>query len=286
VDFSDTASTVRPVAPVARVASSDRLRFAIATMWSAESTFVMYRRLVTRVANAVGRKDVFVIRPSYAALREALDRQEVDVAVVCTGPYVCSLGGGQLKLLVQPEFEPGLVYRSVLLTPIDRPVRGLGGLRGATLAFSDPESFTGCFVPYMELVQMGVEPQTFLKRIVFTGNHERSIEAVRTGLVDAAAVHSIVWNSWKRLHPPLANRLTENWTSDVFGPPPVVVPADLAPELVDGLRNAFLALDADEDGRQILAALAIKRFVRGNPEDYRSATQLYARFRASSGMPP
>ena len=285
VDFSDTVNLARP-APVAHTVSDDQLRFAIATMWSAESTFVMYRRLVTRIATAVGRKEAFVIRPTYPDLRDALDRQQVDVAFVGTGPYVCSLRGGQIKLLVQPEFEPGLTYRSVLLVPAGRSVRSLVGLCGATVAFSYPESFAGCFVPYMELVRMGFEPGTFFKKIVFTGNHERSIEAVRTGVVDAATVHSIVWNSWKCSHPAMASGLTEGWSSDAYGPPPVVVPTDLPPALEAGLRSAFLGLDADEDGRQILAALAIKRFVPGNPEDYGSAIQLYERFRASPGVAP
>lgn len=262
------------------------LRFAVATMWSVESTFVMYQRLVTRIAHEVGRKDAFVLRPSYASLREALERHQIDVALVGTGPYVCALPGGHIKLLVMPEFEPGLTYHSVLLVPAASPLTGFKDLRGATIAFSDPESFAGFFVPYVELAQAGLDPQTFFKKMVFTGSHDRSIEAVAAGIADAAAVHSIVWYSAKRRDPSLASRLKEIWHSEDFGPPPVIVPVDIPSPLEAKLREAFLGLDGDEEGREILSALGIRRFVPARPEDYGSATALYKRFSSMSGKPP
>ncbi len=106
------------------------LRFAVATMVSAEATYETYDRLVRKVSRLVGRRAVFVLRSSYADVRRALERGQVDVAFVCTGTYVHSLPAKRIKLLVQPEFEDGLEYRSLFIVPALSPVEKLEDLRG------------------------------------------------------------------------------------------------------------------------------------------------------------
>lgn len=100
-----------------------RLRFAVATIVSPEPTFAIYRRLVRRIARDVGYEDVFVMRPSYEAVRRALEKGEVDVALVCTGPYVHALPSKRVELLVQPEFVEGVTYRAELIVPADSEAR-------------------------------------------------------------------------------------------------------------------------------------------------------------------
>lgn len=269
--------------PVARAAPESAkngrpLRFAVATMISAEPTFATYRLLVQRICKDVGLREVFVLRPSYAQVRLALERGELDVAFVCTGTYTRAVFGGRIKMLVQPELEEGLDYRSVFLVPARSKVKKLADLRGTVMAFTDPESNTGCFVPTVTLAQRGWRPETFFKKITFTGSHDRSIEAVTRGLVDVASVDSLVWESAKQQDPSLAGRVKVMWQSEAFGPPPIVVPRSLDPELEASLRRAFLALDKDEEGRKILAPIGIKRFVMPRPQDYETAIGFYRRF--------
>ncbi len=263
--------------------SADRdlssLRFAVATMWSVESTFSMYRRLVQRIGKDVGRKDSFILRPTYRALRKAIEQRDVDVAFVCTGPYVYALPSGRIKLLVQPEFVNGHLYHSVILVPAGSSVNSLEDLRGAVLGFSDPESFTGCMVPYLMMVERGLNPKTFFKKIIFTGSHDRTIHAVDRGIVSAAAVHSVVLESAKREDPSLMERLKVIWSSETFGPPPVIISNELDENFENSLREAFLKLGKDENGREILSAIGIDQFVPAREEDYQSAIEIYKRYK-------
>ena len=268
----------------AATAHKPGLRFAVAATWSVESTFSTYQRLVRRIARDVGREEVFLLRPSYAALREIVEKRDVDVALACTGPYVCSQAAKRMKLLVKPEFTPALKYRSVVLVPANSTRTDLTDLCGCTMGFSDRESFTGYFVPCAALADRGLDPGRCLKKMVFTGNHERSIQAVAGGIVDAAAVHSVVWHSAVKEDPTLPERVRELWVSDTYGEPPVVVPAGLDHALEEALLRAFLSLDGDAEGQEILAALGIVRFVRAKEEDYRSAAELYARLKSAPGM--
>ena len=257
---------------------STSLRFAVATMWSVKSTFSMYRRLVQRIGRDVGLEESFILRSSYRALRRALEQGEVDIAVVCTGPYVYALPSGQIELLVQPVFKDGHQYHSVLIVPHEISNSSVEDLRGTVMGFSDPESFTGCIVPYLMLTEQGLNPKTFFQEIIFTGSHDHTIHAVDRGIVNVAAVHSIVWESAKREDPSLLERLKVIWESETFGPPPVIVLKDLDENLKNSLQNAFLMLDKDEEGRQILSAIGIERFIPAREDDYQTAVELYKRY--------
>lgn len=275
VDLSKRAPSVSH--PAVSTGTDKELRFAVATMWSVKSTFSMYGRLVERICRDVGREKTFVLRPSYVALRRAMEQGQVDVALVCTGPYICARP--TVKLLVQPEFADEVQYRSILIVPSRSPAQSLKDLRNMVMGFSDPESFTGCLVPCMMLAEEGRNPKSFFKKVVFTGSHDRSIQAVERGIVDGSAVHSIVLASAKREDPSLTNRIKEIWKSEIFGPPPVVVPRNIDKNLRNSLREAFLALDDDEEGREILSTIDIVRFVPTNEKNYRTAGKLYERLK-------
>ncbi len=148
------------------------------------------------------------------------------------------------------------------------------------MAFTDPESHTGCLVPSVTLAERGWEVDSFFGRLVFTGSHDRSINAVAIGLVDAAAVDALVWESAKGQDPSLAERVKVIWASETYGPPPIVVPVGLDQALEDSLLEAFLALDSDEEGQQILSVIGIKRFVPAREEAYQTAAELYRRVHA------
>lgn len=261
---------------------SNRLRFAVATMVGVEETFSTYQRLITRICRAIGAEEAFILRPSYAAVRRALEDGEVDVAFVCTGTYVHSLRRGRIKLLVQPEFREPLQYRSLLIVPESSSAQSLEDLQGLIMAFTDPESNTGCLVPSAELAGRGIEAQNFFGKIVFTGSHDRSIMATALGTVDAAAVDSLIFDSMIARNPAYAKKVKVIWESEAFGPPPIVVPMGLDEGLEQRLRRAFLALHEDAEGREILSAIGIERFVPADQRDYRSVIELYNRFQLTS----
>ncbi len=276
VDFSHRVSPANGTI-ASYTEDSNRLRFGVATMVSAEATFSTYRLLVERICRDVGRPEAFVVRPSYADVRRGLEEGRIDVALVCTGTYVHSLGRGRIKLLAQPEFEGTLQYRGLIIVPAESSFESLDDLRGAVMAFTDLESNTGCLVPREALASRGYDPRSFFRRIVFTGSHDRSILAVTLSAVDAAAVDALVWESKLQEDPSVAERVRIIWQSEPFGPPPIVVPASIEPDLENALREAFLALDKDEEGREILSAIGIRRFVVPRPECYETAVALYRR---------
>src|SRR3990172_7740525 len=186
IDFSHTVQTRGGL--LDEIDRLDHLRFAVASMVGAEATFSTYQHFVRRVCLEVGRKEAFIVRPSYARVREALERGEVDVAFVCTGTYLYSLRDKSMRLLVQPVFRDSLDYRCLVIVPAQSSVRTLDDLRGAVMAFTDAESNTGCLVPCATMLTRGLDPKSYFRKVVFTGSHDRSIMAVAHSVVDGAAV--------------------------------------------------------------------------------------------------
>jgi phosphonate transport system substrate-binding protein len=276
VDFSNRSPAGLKTHEYSRHASS--LRFAVATMWSVESTFSRYRDLTERIAGDTGLEESMILKSSYKALRQAMETNEIDVAFVCTGPYVFTLSSGSIRLLVEPEFVEGEQYHSVIIVPAGSALHSVMDLKGMSIAFSDSESFTGYVIPYVMLKEQNIDPDKFFKNIILTGSHDRSIFAVDRGIANAAAVHSIVWESAKREDPSLKDRLREIWSSETFGPPPVIVSNHLRYSFADSLKNAFLNLDKDSEGRKILESIGMKRFVPAREKDYLSALKLYQRY--------
>ncbi|NOY82926.1 MAG: phosphate/phosphite/phosphonate ABC transporter substrate-binding protein [Kiritimatiellaeota bacterium] len=262
-------------------AAEPRLRFGVATMLTPEATFTTYHKLIVEVCRRAGVPFRFVVRPSYFALRQALERSDVDVAFVCTGTYLRS-DKAQVRLLVRPEYARGWEYRAVVLVRLASDYRRVEDLAGRVMAFSDPESFTGCLVPSVLIASRGAAPRTYFRKVVFTGSHDRSVLAVSRGVADAASVDALVWTSLSRQEPNLVSRLRVLWRSPRFGEPPVLASSRLKRETVVRLQKSLLSLNEDSTGREILRSIGVARFVPATPDRYESAEELYRRFRAAS----
>lgn len=143
------------------------------------------------------------------------------------------------------------------------------------MAYTDPESNTGCLVPRAVLIKQGYEPVDFFGKVIFTGSHDRSVQAVASGLVDAAAVDSLVFYPMTEKDPSLLEKVRVVWTSEPFGPPAIVVPTNLDPALKAALRQALFSFHETKEGSEVLSAMGIERFSPPRKADYDSAYALF-----------
>src|SRR5574341_1426568 len=109
---------------------------------------------------------------------------------------------------------------------------------------------------------------------LYTYSHDNSIIAVAEGLADAAAVNSLVYEYMKETKPEIISKTRIIEVSPPFGNPPVVVPRNIDPFLERRLRDIFLNMDKDEEGRKILSAIRIDRFVNISDNAYDSVREM------------
>jgi len=187
--------------PAARGNEQAPLRVAIGAMITPRDGFGYYKELLTYLGESLDRPVSFVDREKYNEINALLKAGDLDMAFVCSGPYVTGRREFGLELLVAPRAYGAEVYYSYIIVPRDSRAEALEDLRGKNFAFTDPDSNTGRLAPGWLLATMGETPDSYFGRYLYTYAHDRSIKAVAYGLVDGAAVDSLVWEYMNRKRP-------------------------------------------------------------------------------------
>lgn len=256
VDLERPAEAAAPAAPP----GGEPLRIAVAPVITPRENLNAFEPLLRYLGDRLGRPVQYVRTQTYTEINEMMKFGSVDVALVCSYPYILGQAEGYMELLAIPEIEGKVRYSSYVIVPADSPARRLEDLRGKTFAFSDPLSFSGRLAPTYMLWRLGATPEGFFGRTIFTYSHANSVRAVVRHLADGAAVDSAVYDYLLRQHPEYRDQLRLIASSPETGMLPLVVRADLDPELKARLRRVFLTAHQDEEGRRALAALQVDRF--------------------------
>ena len=160
--------------------------FLAPRLWS------VYERVTHAAGAALGRPARLVQGESFSQLT----RGELDAAFVCGLPYVAlrEQFGSAVEALAAPvmageRYGDRPVYFSDVLVRADAPAARLQDLAGGRLGVNEPESHSGYGVVLAALADRGV-PEGGFAEVVATGSHARSLEGLRAGRIDVAAVDS------------------------------------------------------------------------------------------------
>lgn len=258
----DTHPAARPV------------RIAVGAMITPDAGYSYYWQFLKYVEKKLGRDIALVDRKTYAEINHLLQAGDLDAAFVCGKPYVLGHDEFGLELLVAPQANGETVYYSYIIVPVESEVVDFEGLRGKKFAFTDPMSNSGKLAPTYMLGQIGETPESFFSSTVYTHAHDKSIRAVAEGVVDGAAVDSLIWEYAEATNSDLARRTRIVKKSPPYGIPPVAVRPGLPAELKDSLRRIILAAHEDPEGRKILKGMMIDRFVELDDSAYQSIREM------------
>jgi len=248
--------------------SESVLRIAIAGVVSPTETLTSYSKLVSYLGKELHQPVEIVQRSTYAEINDLVRSRYVDLAFVCSLAYVLGREDFGMELLVVPEVDGATAYHSYIVVPADSEVETVEDMRDTVFAFTDPLSNSGRLSPTYILHKMGLTPEDFFSRYIFTYSHDNSIRAVAGGLVDGAAVDSLVYNYIVSKEPHIAAKTKIIHTSPPYGMPPVVTHPALDPEIKSRLRSLLLNMNQDVTGKEILDDLKIDRFVLGDDASY------------------
>jgi len=271
VDFTETIAAARPSL---MVSESLQLNVAVGAMISPKETFGYYRQLLNYIGEKLNREVQFVQRKTYSEINELLGSSQIDLAFICSGPYVTGKDQHGFELLVAPEVQGKHFYQSYLIVNIASQFYQIEDLRGKVFAFTDPDSNTGKLVPTYWLSQMGEQPETFFGKTIYTYSHDNSILAVARGLVEGAAVDSLIWEYYHLKDSIFTSRTRVIKKSEPYGMPPIVASSKLPSALKKRIRQVLVLMHQDDAGKKILAELMIDRFVRPEDEWYNSIREM------------
>ena len=211
----------------------------------------------------LGRPVNLIIPTNYNATVEALGNGSLDFAYLGGLTYIKAHARYSVVPLVQRSTD--LQFRSCFITS-NSGIHSLGDLKGKTFAFGDINSTSGHLMPYLEMRQAGVDPNSALK-YRYTGSHPATAKAVESGAVDAGALDETVYNSMiseGKLDP---NKVHVFYMSKPFVDYVWVARKDVDPAMQEKFAQAFTDLKERQDD-EILKILRGTNFVRANNEEY------------------
>jgi phosphonate transport system substrate-binding protein len=256
--------------------SAPPVRIALGSVLTPKVGFAYYRQLLDYVGVRLERDVECIEKKSYAEVNLLLEAGEVDMAFVCSKPYVDGAEAFGLELLVAPQVRGETAYYSYIVVPRDSETKVVAGLRGGTFAFTDPMSNTGRLAPLHMLKKLGETPDSFFESSIYTYAHDKSIRLVSQHVVNGAAVDSLVWEYANEQDPEDTARTRIIEKLGPFGIPPVVVRPGLDVDLKQKLREILLNVHRDEAGAAILGGMMIECFVPIEDKHYDSIRMMEA----------
>jgi phosphonate transport system substrate-binding protein len=258
VDFAKTVAVGRPASSVPE---SAQLKVAVAAIISPKETFVYYRQLLDYIGRKMGREIQFIQRKTYGEINELLAKGQIDLAFICSGPYVVGKEKYGFQLVATPEVQKSHFYHSYLIVNETSAFRTLEDLRGRVFAFTDPDSNSGKLVPTYWLWQMGETAERFFRKTIYTYSHDNAILAVAKGLVDGAAVDGLIWEYYNHKNPIFTSKTRIIRKSEPYGIPPMVASNSIPSELMMKIRRLLFSMHQDAQGQAILKELMIDKFI-------------------------
>lgn len=226
-----------------------------------EDRFDDFVRYAAQKLSTAQRLDgAVMVAPSTFQLVKLLQQRRVDFYMESPyATYIINQVHHAGKLLLRQWKRGKVEYHSVIFTKGDSGINRLEDLRGKIIAFEDPDSTSGYYLPKLYLQRRGLklvnksrfDPHGAPTDVgyIFAGTQERLIEMVFTNQVaagafsddDAAALEESKRSGLRVLGQtaPLPRHLLS-------------IRADLDPALADRLERVLLSMHENDQGRRIL----------------------------------
>jgi phosphonate transport system substrate-binding protein len=233
--------------------SDESLLFAVHPYDTPSVLVGRFQPLCDYLALRLGRPVQFYLGHSYADTIRRLSAGQVDLAYLGPTLYLRAhdhyLGVGvepNIEILAGETVAGKSGFSSVLVALESGPIETAADLHGKTLAFGEPRSFSGYFVPRVMLHQAGVTLAD-LKDYAFLDRHERVALAVVHGDFAAGGLRKMVAERY------LDRGLKIIGESKLLSPHVVVAKPGLDPTIAAAVSQALIS--PTPEGAAAFAAL-------------------------------
>jgi phosphonate transport system substrate-binding protein len=218
--------------------------------------------LARKISAAPQPQGKVLVVSSLPELARLLDQKTVDFYMESPYPtYVINQVHGAGRVLLRRWKNGVAEYRSFIVTAKNSGIERVDALRGKTVAFEDPESTSGYFLPKFFLQRNGFKfspannssgtPSATIA-YTFAGTTEKVLDLVLSGQVAAGAMSD---DEFSLLVAQKKDKLNVLAQTDLLPRHLVSVRKDLSPESAQRLAAILGTMHEDSTGRQILLNL-------------------------------
>jgi len=143
--------------PAAAADRPDKLVVGLLPGESAPTVMRLNEPLRAYLEKKLGLPVELVVGANYAATGEALRFGRLDIAYLGPVTYILRSRSAKLEPFARPSHEKvGPTFQAVIIVPADSPAQNLADLKGGEIAFGDPASTSGTWVPRYQLLDAGL----------------------------------------------------------------------------------------------------------------------------------
>lgn len=225
--------------------------------------------LVRHIGEQVGLPTRLRVADDYTDISRLIGSFDVHIAQLGAFAYVEAKREQPGLVLLAAQIAFGSpTYSAYIVARSGGPVATLDDLRGKRFAFVDRRSASGYLFPLAFLRKRGIDPETFFASSAFVGNHERVVDMVLDGEVEAGATFSgaIAMARYRQS----SDRLTILEKAGRVPHGVFCASGRLDAQLAAQVRNALLDLNTrTPEGRRVLAGeTSLNGFARATDADF------------------
>ena len=170
------------------------LVFAVVPAENAAMVGERYKDFLEYLSKEIGVKVTLRVAADYAAVIEGQRAEQIHIGYYGPTSYArARMTGAKITPFVTETAKGGVRgYYAVFYTKANSPYKTIADLKGKNFGLVDPNSTSGNVVPRFALDKMGINPDTYFGKVVYTGSHVNAVMALQQGTVDVAANW---WNS-------------------------------------------------------------------------------------------
>ncbi len=238
-----------------------------------------FEKLAQYLSDETGVEVRYVPSVAYSAVVTAFRGGDIQLA------WYGGLTGVQARLAVPgaqaiAQREADERFRTVFVARPGSGITSLGDLRGKSVSFGSPSSTSGHLMPRHFLAEAGVDPDEDFSVLNYSGSHDKTWKLVESGAYDAGALNAVVWETRVAQGAIDTSKVDVFYTTPPYADYHWLVRPDLDDRYGEGvtekMRQALLALDAGEGGRQqaIMDAFQADRFIPTANEKYEAIEEI------------
>ena len=216
----------------------------------------------------------------HAAAVEALRNGDADISFMGALPFVLAEAEIGAEPLLAEVYRGSPIYTGRIFVRRDSGITSTADLRGRDIAFADPISESGYLYPLDGFVRDGLlaqgqDPNAFFGRVYFAGGYQQAMQAMASGLVDAAAASQY---AELLLTPEQQSQVI--WIAETAPIPSHVVIGrkDLDSALKQRFIDAMLALNEPENRALLRHVYSPDGYIVADPAAYDGVREMARRY--------
>ncbi len=231
--------------------------------------------IAKKLSEKLGRKVEIFTASSYIGVVEGLNSGSVDFAFIPPFSSLLATNKGTAKNILTAKGKTGVPgYKSVILVKKSSNINNIADLKGKTLGFVDESSTSGYIYPASMIKNKGIDLDKDVK-ILFTGGHDKSVQLLELGDVDAIGTFEGVLDKYSKDFPNIKDDLKVIATSDLIPGVTVTVSNSLDNETQKKIKETLTSMQDDKEIMDLFTKLfSITGFEEVNEQSYNNVIEV------------